>query len=119
MNNWKRFNETSLPDRKAFYSELNLEEITDKDYIHAPKIFKELGLKNLDDYLDLYVQRDTLLLEDVFESFRNKCFEIYELEPAHCLSAPGLAWQGCLKRTEVELELLTDIDSLLMVEKGI
>ena len=119
MDNWKRFKETSLTDRKAFYSELNLEEITDKDYIHAPKIFKELGLKNLDDYLDLYVQRDTLLLEDVFESFRNKCFEIYELEPAHCLSAPGLAWQGCLKRTEVELELLTDIDSLLMVEKGI
>ena len=67
----------------------------------------------------MYVQRYTLLLEDVFESFRNKCIEIYELDPAQFLSAPGLAWQACLKRTGVELELLTDIDRLLMVEKGI
>ena len=67
----------------------------------------------------MYVQRYTLLLEDVFESFRNKCIEIYELDPAQFLSAPGLAWQACLKRAGVELELLTDIDRLLMVEKGI
>ena len=67
----------------------------------------------------MYVQRYTLLLEDVFEIFRNKCIEIYELDPAQFLSAPGLAWQACLKRTGVELEILTDIDRLLMVEKGI
>ena len=58
----------------------------------------------------MYVQSDTLLLADVFENFRNKCIEIYELDPAHILSAPGLAWQACLKKTEVELELLTNID---------
>ena len=58
------------------------------------------------------------MLSDVFENFRNKCIEIYELDPAHFLSAPGLAWQACLKKTKVELELLTDIDMLLMVEKG-
>ena len=40
MDSWKRFHETSLPDRKAFYRELNLEEITDKDYMHAKKLFK-------------------------------------------------------------------------------
>ena len=56
---------------------------------------------------------------DVFENFRNKCIEIYELDPAHFLSAPGLAWQACLKKTGVELELLTYIDMLLMVEKDI
>ena len=67
----------------------------------------------------MYIQSDTLLLADVFENFRNKCIDIYELDPAHFLSAPGLAWQSCLKRTEVRLELLTDIDMLLMVEKGI
>ena len=67
----------------------------------------------------MYVQSDTLLLTDVFENFRNKCIEIYELEPAHFLSAPGLAWQACLKKTRVKLELLTDIDMLLIVEKGI
>ena len=118
MNSWGRFNETSLPEKKAFYSELNLEDVTDKDYVQAQKLFKELKLKNLGDYHDLYVQSDTLLLADVFENFRNKCIEIYELDPAHFLSAPGLAWQACLKKTKVELELLTNIDTLLMVEKG-
>ena len=43
MDSWERFNETSLPDKKAFYSELNLEDITDKDYAHAQKVFKELN----------------------------------------------------------------------------
>ena len=119
MDSWERFNETSLPEKKAFYSELNLEDVTDKDYVQAQKLFKELKLKNLGDYHDLYVQSDTLLLADVFENFRNKCIDIYELDPAHFLSAPGLAWQACFKKTEVKLELLTDIDMLLMVEKGI
>ena len=80
---------------------------------------KTFEIKNLGEYHDLYVQCDTLLLADVFENFRDKCIEIYELDPAHFLSAPGLAWQACLKKTKVELELLTDIDMLLMVEKGI
>ena len=119
MDSWERFDEAALPNKKAFYSELNLENITDKDYINAQKVFKEFKLKNLGDYHDLYVQSDTLLLAGVFENFRNKCTEIYELDPAHFLSAPGLAWQACLKKTEVKLELLTDIDMLLMVEKGI
>ena len=75
--------------------------------------------KNLGEYHDLYVQSDTALLADVFESFRDKCLEIYELDPTHFLSAPGLAWQACLKKTQVESELLTDNDMLLMFEEGI
>ena len=118
MDSWERFDETSLPNKKAFYSELNLEEITDKDYIDAEKVFEELKVKNLGDYYDLYVQSDTLLLADVSLNFRNKCTEIYELDPAYFLSAPGFAWQACLKRW-VELELLINIDMLLMIEKGI
>ena len=70
-------------------------------------------------YHDLYVQSDTLLLADVFENFRNMCIKVYELDPAHFLSAPGLAWQASLKETEVELGLITHVDMLLMVEKGI
>ena len=66
----------------------------------------------------MYVQSDTLLLADVFENFRNKCIEIYELDPANSLSANGLAWQAYFNKTEVELELLTNNDMLLMVEKG-
>ena len=67
----------------------------------------------------MYVQSDTLLFADVFENFINKCIEIYELDSAHFLSAPGLAWQAYFKKTNVKLELLTDIDMLLMVERGI
>ena len=67
----------------------------------------------------MYVQTDTLLLADVFENFRDKCIEIYDLDPAHFLTAPALKWQPCLKITGVELELLTDISMLLMAEKGI
>ena len=59
------------------------------------------------------------MLPDVLESFRNKCIEIYELDPAHFLSVPALAWKACLKKTRVKLELLTNIDMLMMVEKGI
>ena len=60
--------------------------------IHVQKVFKELKLKNLGDYHDLHVQSDTLLPVDIFENFRNKCVEIYELDPPHFLSAQGLAW---------------------------
>ena len=117
MDSWERFNETSLPNKKSFYSKLNLEDITDKDYAHAQKVFEEFKLKNLGDYHGLYVQSDTLLLADVFKNFRNKCIEIYELDPTHFVSAPGLAWQACLKKTEAELELLNNIDMLLIAEK--
>ena len=83
------------------------------------RVYKEFKLKNLDDYHDLYVQSDTLLLDNVFKNFRKKCIEIYELDPAHFSSAPELAWQGCLKKAGVKLESVADIDMLLMVEKGI
>ena len=119
MDSWKRFDKTSLPNKEVFYSELNLEYITDKDYEHAQKVWEVFGVKNLDEYHNLYLQSDTLLLIDVFENFRDRCIEIYELDPAHFLSAQGLAWQSCLKKTKVKLELLTDIDILLMVEKRI
>ena len=96
-----------------------MEDITEVDHRHAKRVFKSLNNKNLGDYHDLYVQRDTLLLANVFENFRNMSIKLYELDPAHFLSAPGLAWQACLKKTEVELELITDSDMLLVVEKGI
>ena len=80
-------------------------------------MFEYLINKNLGGYHDLYVQSDTLLLADAFENFRNMCIKVYELDPAHFLSAPGLALQACLKTTKVKLELLTDVDMLLMVVK--
>ena len=119
MDNWERFNETSLPSKKSFYSNLNMEDIDDIDYRHGNNVFNKFKLNNLGDYHDLYMQSDTLLLADVFENFRDMCLKQYELDPAHFLSLPGLAWQACLKKTNIELELSTDYDMLLIIEKGI
>ena len=95
MDSQERFNETSLPPKESFYKELNLE---DKDYLHAQKVWNEFEIRNLGEYHDLYVQTDTLLLADVYEKFRDKCIERYRLDPSYFLSAPGLAWQACLKK---------------------
>ena len=119
MDTWERFNEISLPSKEDFYSNLNMEDISDIDYRHANNVFKRFKLENLGDYHDLYMQSDTLLLADVFNNFRDMCIKEYKLDPAHFLSLPGLAWQACLKKTNIELELLTDYDMLLMVEEGI
>ena len=118
MDSLERFDETLLPDKEA-YSSLNMEDIIDIDYRHANKVFKEFKLKNLGDYHDLYVKSDMLMLADIFEYLRNKSIEINELDPAHILSAPGLAWQESLRKTGIRLERLTDVDMLFILEKGI
>ena len=81
--------------------------------------FMATSLSKLVDNLTEDLRSDTLLLADVFENFRQSCLKNYELDPAHFVSLPGLAWQACLKKTKVELELLTDYDMLLMPEEGI
>ena len=96
-----------------------MEDITDADYAHAKTVFKDFEIENLRKDYELYAQSDTLLLAYVFENFRNMWIDIYELDPAKFLSVPGLAWQAALKKTKVKLDLLTDIDILLMVEKNI
>ena len=100
MNNWERFNETLLPNKEASYSNLTMEYITDTDYTHANKVFKEFKLKYLGEYHDLYVQSDTILLADIFGNFRNMCIKVYELDPAYFLTTPGLAWQAFLKKKQ-------------------
>ena len=87
--------------------------------MHAQKVWDVFGIKNLGEYHDLHIKIDTLLLADMFENFRNKCLEIYELDPIYFVSAPGLAWQICLKKTGVKLELITDNDMMLMIEEGL
>ena len=114
-----KFDETILAPKEAFYSKLDLENISDEDYEHVQKVWEAFKKKIRREYHDLYVQSDTLLLADVFENFRNKCIEIYEIDPIYFVSASGLAWQAWLKKTGVKLELITDYDMLLMIEKGI
>ena len=91
IDDWEKFNEISLPEKAAFYSHFNMEDITDADYVHAKRVCKDSEIKHLGEYHDFYVQSDMFLLADVFENFRIMCLEMYELDPAKFLSVPGLA----------------------------
>ena len=91
MDSWEKFNENALPPKKDFYSNSNLEDISDEDYKHAQKVWDVFEIKNLGEYHDLYVQSDTLLLSDIFEDFRNMYYNKYELDPVYFVSAHGLA----------------------------
>ena len=119
IDGWDIFNEKIIPRKESFYSNLTLENIIKTDYAHANNLFKKFNINNLGEYHDLYVRSDTLLLADIFENFRLSSLKNYELDPAHFVSLPGLAWQAYLKKTNDELELLTDYDMVLMVEEGI
>ena len=96
-----------------------MSSISEEDYQHAHRLWKEFGIHNLGDYHDLYLGPDVVLLANVFEAFRDTCLKHYKLDPAHFYTSPGLAWKACLKCTEIKLELLTHPDMLLMFEEGI
>ena len=119
INSVDRLSESGLPTKSAFYSKLNDTDISDEDYEHAQTVWKEFGCKTLRDYLDLYNKSDVLILADVFENFRDLCINNYNLDPAWYYTSPGLAWDAALKHTDIELELLSDPDMLLMVKRGI
>ena len=118
MNSSGRFEETKLPPKEAFYSKLSDEDISDDDYENAKRVWKTFGCQTLGNYADLYCRTDVLLLADVFENFRKTSQKQYGLDPAHYYTSPGLSWDALLKKTGVELELLTDYDQHLFIEKG-
>ena len=93
--------------------------VSDGDYEHACRVWREFGIRNMGEHHDLYLRTDVVLLANVFESFRRVCLENYGLDPSHFYTAPGLAWKACLKKTGIRLELLLDPDMLLMFERGI
>ena len=115
----EKLKETKLPSKEAFYSKLYDEEISDEDYQLAHNVWNKFNCQTLQDYHNLYLKSDVLLLADVFENFRKKCLINYKLYPCYYYTAPGLAWDACLKLTKQELQLLTDYDMLMMFEKGI
>ena len=115
----ERFKEPTLPSKELFYNVLNDEKISDEDYDHATRVFEAFSCQSMGDYHDLYLKSDVLLLADVFENLRNVCLKAYNLDPSHFYTSLGLAWQACLKMTEVELELLTNPDMYLFIEEGL
>ena len=119
MNSFKKFSNKQLPDISEFFSPLEDEFISKKDYLHVIDVWNMLKEKTMSDYHDIYLKTDLLLLADVFEKFINTCLlEYYGLNPCHCFSSPGLSWDAMLKMTEIELELILDIDMYLFFEKG-
>jgi len=119
MASFVKFKQRRLPDKDQFYSQLNNECITDAQYQYAQRVWDIFQMKNMGNYHGLYLKTDVLLLADVFENFRKTCLEYYKLDPAHYFTSPALAWDAMLKMTEVELELLFDVNMFQFIEKGI
>ena len=119
MDSFSKFNDTELPQREDFYSLLKGENISEDDYSHAQNVWNTFNLQNMGEYHDLYLKTDILLLTDVFENFRKTCLTYYKLDPLHYITSPGLAWDAMLKMTGINLELITDIDMQLFIEKGL
>ena len=119
MDDWDKFKETVLPPKEVFYSKLNMSGVSDQDYEHTRRVWREFGINNLGEYHDLYLRTDVILLANVFESFRKVYLDNYGLDSAHFYTAPGLAWKACLKKTKIGLELLLDPDMFLMFERRI
>ena len=118
MNSFKKFEDNRLPKKEDFFSIMNNEHITDEEYQHAQNVWKTFNLKTMGEYHNLYLKSDILLLADVFENFRKACQQYYGLDPAHYFTSPGLSWDAMLKMTETTLELISDVDMFLFIEKG-
>ena len=119
LDSIEKLKDTEPPPQKAFYSKLTGKGINNYNYKHVLNVWKTFKMKTFKDFLELYNISDVLLLADVFEKFRDICLKNYGLDPAHYYTAPGLAWDAMLKMTKINLELLSDVDKLLMIEKGI
>jgi hypothetical protein len=102
MNGLDRLEETSLPPKSKFFSSLTNEDISDTDYKRAQNAWNTFGMKTIRDYHDLYLKTDVLLLADVMENFRKVCRANYGLDPMWYYTAPGLAWDACLKLSKYQ-----------------
>ena len=119
MDGFDKLEEASLPSKSKFFSRLNNENISNADYKRAQDVWNSFNMKTMRDYHDLYLKTDVLLLADVMDNFRNVCKANYGLDPLWYYTAPGIAWDAALKLTNVKLELISDPDMYLLIERGI
>ena len=118
MNSFKRFSEDELPKKSNFFNSLKDSGINEKEYEKAVNVWKVFKTKNLGEYHDLYLKTVALLLIDAFEKFVETCLNYYRLDPCHYFISPGLSWDAMLKMTGIKLELISDVDMHLFIEKG-
>ena len=119
MDSFQKFGDQQLPPKEEFYSILTDDSISDEQYQHAQKVWNTFNMRTMDEYHDLYLKSDILLLADVFENFRKTCHQYYKLDPCHYFTSPGLSWDALLKMTGIKLELMTDVDMFQFIEKGL
>ena len=128
MDSVERFNEEKLRAKKYFYSstkdgktgddgKISDGHISAKGYLTCKQTWDKFEMKNMGDYHDHYLQKDVLLLVDVFEKFIDMCLKYYGLNPCHYFSSPGLSWDAMLKMTDIELEKISDIDKQFIKER--
>ncbi|KAL4147912.1 hypothetical protein QTP88_002239 [Uroleucon formosanum] len=118
-DSWEKLNETTLPAKEKFYNTLNETHISNDDYEQAKTVWSRFNCNTLGEYSDWYLKIDVMLLVDCFENFRDLCLKTYGLDPNYYFTAPGMSFDCMLKYTEVNLELLSDYDQILMFEQGI
>ncbi len=119
MKSRDNFSETELPGIENFFSKLTEEHISDEEYAHAQTVWDAFQMRDMEDYHNLYLKTDVLLLADVFETFRGVAREKYGLDPLHYITLASYTWDAMLKFTNVKLELFTEPEQLLFIEKGI
>jgi len=115
----EKLEEMCLPSRESFYSSLTGDTVSESDYAHAANVWQRFSIRTLGEYSDLYLKTDVLLLTDIFENFRDSCVASYGLDPAYYYTLPGFTWDAMLKHTRINFELLTDIDMVMFIERGI
>jgi len=118
-DSWIKLTETRLPTREKFYSALTETHVSESDYVHAKLVWNHFDCHTLGDYSDLYLKIDVLLSADIFENFRDICMSTYQLDPAYYFTAPGYSFDAMLKFTSIRLQLLSDYESVLFLERGI
>ncbi|XP_071650755.1 uncharacterized protein [Temnothorax longispinosus] len=115
----EKLEDTCLPPRDSFYSSLTGDTVSESDYAHAVNVWQRFSIQTLGEYSNLYLKTDVLLLADIFENFCDSCVASYGLDPAHYYTLPGFTWDAMLKHTHINFELLTDIDMVMFIERGI
>ena len=119
LSSFEKLNESQLPSKEYFYSSISNSHISDEEYAHANNIWNRFNIKSLGEYSDIYLKIDVFLLTDIIEKFRNVCLSMYGLDPAHFYTLPGFSWSAMLKYTKVELELISDLEMIQFIKKGI
>ena len=118
MNSFKRFSEDEVPNKSKFFSSLKDSGVNEKEYKKVVNDWKVFKIKSLGEYHDLYLKTDVLLSVDVFEKFVETCLNYYRLDPCHYFISPGLSWDVMLEMTKIKLELISNVNMHLFIEKG-